>query len=149
MLSVIAAPLCVCSCELSIEGTPGVRGGPPVPLPSLLLHVPGRVGNAAGRKMDTSVPIIASPRKYFPQSKYCTRGRITGMLLTKRESGLACCGFRRLLARWDKKPESYLAFLSFACGLRVWLSLATRMAIPARTRWLSISLGMPQRIRCR
>src|SRR6266702_3237605 len=31
----------------------------------------------------TSVPIIASPRKYFPQSKYCTRERITGMLLTK------------------------------------------------------------------
>ena len=25
--------------------------------------------------------------------------------------------FRRLLIRWDKKPENYLAFLSFACGL--------------------------------
>jgi transposase len=25
--------------------------------------------------------------------------------------------FRRLLIRWDKKPESYLAFLHFACGL--------------------------------
>ena len=25
--------------------------------------------------------------------------------------------FRRLLLRWDKKPEHYLAFLHFACGL--------------------------------
>jgi len=25
--------------------------------------------------------------------------------------------FRRLLVRWDKKPETYLAFLHFACGL--------------------------------
>ena len=25
--------------------------------------------------------------------------------------------FRRLLTRWDKKPENYLAFLHFACGL--------------------------------
>lgn len=26
---------------------------------------------------------------------------------------------RRLLVRWDKKPENYLAFLQFACGLIV------------------------------
>ena len=25
--------------------------------------------------------------------------------------------FRRLLVRWDKKSENYLAFLHFACGL--------------------------------
>jgi transposase len=25
--------------------------------------------------------------------------------------------FRRLLIRWDKKPENYLALLQFACGL--------------------------------
>jgi putative transposase len=25
--------------------------------------------------------------------------------------------FRRLLIRWEKKPEHYLAFLHFACGL--------------------------------
>jgi putative transposase len=25
--------------------------------------------------------------------------------------------FRRLLIRWDKKPENYLGFLHFACGL--------------------------------
>jgi transposase len=25
--------------------------------------------------------------------------------------------FRRILVRWDKKPESYLGFLHFACGL--------------------------------
>jgi putative transposase len=25
--------------------------------------------------------------------------------------------FRRLLIRWDKEPENYLAFLHFACGL--------------------------------
>ena len=25
--------------------------------------------------------------------------------------------FRRLLVRWDKKPENYLAILHFACGL--------------------------------
>jgi putative transposase len=25
--------------------------------------------------------------------------------------------FRRLLIRWDKKPENYLAFLPCACGL--------------------------------
>ena len=25
--------------------------------------------------------------------------------------------FRRLLIRWDKKPQHYLAFLHFACGL--------------------------------
>ncbi len=25
--------------------------------------------------------------------------------------------FRGLLVRWDKKPENYLAFLHFACGL--------------------------------
>jgi putative transposase len=25
--------------------------------------------------------------------------------------------FRRLLIRWDKKPENYVAFLHFACGL--------------------------------
>ena len=25
--------------------------------------------------------------------------------------------FRRLLIRWDKKPENYLAFVPFACGL--------------------------------
>jgi putative transposase len=25
--------------------------------------------------------------------------------------------FRRLLIRWDSKPENYLAFLYFACGL--------------------------------
>jgi putative transposase len=25
--------------------------------------------------------------------------------------------FRRLLVRWDKKPENYLAFLHFACGV--------------------------------
>jgi transposase len=25
--------------------------------------------------------------------------------------------FRRILVRWDKKPENYLAFLPFACGL--------------------------------
>jgi putative transposase len=25
--------------------------------------------------------------------------------------------FRRRLVRWDKKPENYLAFLHFACGL--------------------------------
>jgi putative transposase len=25
--------------------------------------------------------------------------------------------FRHLLIRWDKKPENYLAFLHFACGL--------------------------------
>ena len=25
--------------------------------------------------------------------------------------------FRRLLVRWDKKPENYLAFLHFVCGL--------------------------------
>jgi transposase len=27
--------------------------------------------------------------------------------------------FRRLLVRWDKKPQNYLAFLHFACGLIV------------------------------
>jgi len=25
--------------------------------------------------------------------------------------------FRRILARWDKKPEHYLPFLQFACAL--------------------------------
>ena len=25
--------------------------------------------------------------------------------------------FRRLLVRWEKKPENYLVFLHFACGL--------------------------------
>jgi transposase len=25
--------------------------------------------------------------------------------------------FRRILIRWDKKPEAYLAFLHFACAL--------------------------------
>ena len=25
--------------------------------------------------------------------------------------------FRRILIRWDKKPDNYLAFLHFACGL--------------------------------
>jgi transposase len=25
--------------------------------------------------------------------------------------------FRRILVRWDKKPEHYLAFLHFACAL--------------------------------
>ena len=25
--------------------------------------------------------------------------------------------FRRLLVRWDKKPQNYLAFLHFACGM--------------------------------
>jgi len=25
--------------------------------------------------------------------------------------------FRRLLVRWDKKPENYLAWLLLACGL--------------------------------
>ena len=25
--------------------------------------------------------------------------------------------FRRLLIRWEKKPEQYLAFLHFACGV--------------------------------
>jgi len=25
--------------------------------------------------------------------------------------------FRRLLVRWDKKPQNYLAFLHFSCGL--------------------------------
>ncbi len=25
--------------------------------------------------------------------------------------------FRRILVRWEKKPENYLAFLHFACGL--------------------------------
>ncbi len=25
--------------------------------------------------------------------------------------------FRRLLVRWEKKPENYLAFLHFGCGL--------------------------------
>jgi len=25
--------------------------------------------------------------------------------------------FRRILVRWDKKPENYLAFLHFACAL--------------------------------
>jgi len=25
--------------------------------------------------------------------------------------------FRRILIRWDKKPENYIAFLHFACGL--------------------------------
>jgi len=25
--------------------------------------------------------------------------------------------FRRLLVRWDKKPQNYLAFLHFVCGL--------------------------------
>jgi len=25
--------------------------------------------------------------------------------------------FRRILIRWDKKPENYLAFLHFACAL--------------------------------
>ena len=25
--------------------------------------------------------------------------------------------FRRLLVRWEKKPENYLAFVHFACGL--------------------------------
>jgi putative transposase len=25
--------------------------------------------------------------------------------------------FRRLLVRWEKKPQNYLAFLHFACGL--------------------------------
>ena len=25
--------------------------------------------------------------------------------------------FRRLLIRWDKKPDNYLGFLHFACGL--------------------------------
>jgi transposase len=28
--------------------------------------------------------------------------------------------FRRLLVRWEKKPENYLAMLHFACGLMTW-----------------------------
>jgi transposase len=28
--------------------------------------------------------------------------------------------FRRLLVRWEKKPENYLAMLHFACGLITW-----------------------------
>jgi transposase len=28
--------------------------------------------------------------------------------------------FRRLLIRWEKKPENYEAMLQFACGIIVW-----------------------------
>ena len=30
--------------------------------------------------------------------------------------------FRRLLVRWEKKPQNYLAFLHFACGLVAFLA---------------------------
>lgn len=31
--------------------------------------------------------------------------------------------YRRLLVRWEKKPENYLGMLHFACGLIVWNKL--------------------------
>ena len=41
--------------------------------------------------------------------------------------------FRRLLIRWDKKPENYLAFLHFACGL-IALRAAGALALGRRSR---------------
>lgn len=42
--------------------------------------------------------------------------------------------FRRLLVRWDKNPENYLAFLHFACGL-----IAFRAAEFFGRRWTSVA----------
>jgi hypothetical protein len=74
------------------------RKVPSALLLSLFLYASDRVGDTPARKMEAAsatlaqaaYPIIASRRKYFPQSKYCTRESIAGMLLTKRESGVAC-----------------------------------------------------------
>jgi len=57
------------------------------------------------------------------------RARGEEALLIKREAGFKARRwvverthswlnrFRRILIRWDKKPENYLAFLHFACAL--------------------------------
>ena len=57
------------------------------------------------------------------------RARGEEALLLKREAGFRARRwvvershswmnrFRRILIRWDKKPENYLAFLHFACAL--------------------------------
>lgn len=34
--------------------------------------------------------------------------------------------FRRILIRWDKKPENYLALLHFACAIITWRTALTR-----------------------
>jgi len=31
--------------------------------------------------------------------------------------------FRRILVRWEKKPENYLALLHFVCGIITWRAL--------------------------
>ncbi len=46
--------------------------------------------------------------------------RVVGFKARRRVVERARCWmnrFRHLLVRWDKKPQNYLAFLHFACGL--------------------------------
>jgi transposase len=72
-------------------------------------------------KCATSWPSSASPPTSAPGAKKRWR--------SKREAGFRARRwvverahswmnrFRRLLVRWEKKPQNYIAFLHFACGL--------------------------------
>ena len=42
--------------------------------------------------------------------------------------------FRRILVRWDKSPENYIAFLHFACAL-IALRAAGLLVLQRRVAW--------------
>lgn len=62
-------------------------------------------------------PVIQS-RREEKQSKKQQRGQATRWVVERTHSWMN--RFRRLLIRWEKREDTYLAMLHFACGIITW-----------------------------
>lgn len=68
-------------------------------------------------------PVILSRRDERENKKQCG-ARARRWVVERTHSWLN--RFRRLLVRWEKREDTYLAMLQFACGLIAWRSALTK-----------------------
>jgi putative transposase len=52
------------------------------------------------------------------------KGRARRWVVERTHSGIN--RFRRLLIRWEKREDTYLAMLHFACGIITWRAALTK-----------------------
>jgi transposase len=68
-------------------------------------------------------PVILG-RRDEQENKKQHGARARRWVVERRPSGLN--RFRRLLVRWEKREDTYLAMLQFACGLIAWRSALSK-----------------------
>jgi transposase len=68
-------------------------------------------------------PVIPS-RREEKESKKQQRGQARRWVVERTHSWMN--RFRRLLIRWEKREDTYLAMLHFACGIITWRAALTK-----------------------